>query len=62
MLAFALLNTAIEWNGLKGAAFAVLGSSLLSVVGFWIAILSLQQIRILIEPDTKPDAESKVSQ
>lgn len=61
VLAFALLNTAIEWNGLKGAAFAVLGSSLLSVVGFWIAILSLQQIRILIEPDTKPDGESKAS-
>lgn len=59
LLAFALLNTAIEWNGLKGAAFAVLGSSLLSVIGFWVAILSLQQIRIMVEPDRKPEGEGE---
>ncbi len=57
MLALLLLQTAMDWNGLKGAAFAVLGSSSLAVIGFWIAILSLEQIRITIEPardDTKP--------
>ena len=57
VLAFLLLQTAMDWNGLKGAAFAVLGSSSLAVIGFWIAILSLEQIRITIEPardDTKP--------
>ncbi|MEP2735723.1 MAG: lipopolysaccharide biosynthesis protein [Erythrobacter sp.] len=51
VLAFALLSTAMDWNGLKGAAFAVLGSSSLAVIGFWIAILSLAQIRITIEPE-----------
>jgi O-antigen/teichoic acid export membrane protein len=57
VLALLLLQTAMDWNGLKGAAFAVLGSSSLAVIGFWIAILSLEQIRITIEPardDTKP--------
>lgn len=52
LLSFALLKTAMDWNGLKGAAVTVLGSSALSVVGFWIVILSLQQIRITVE---KPD-------
>lgn len=50
LLALLLLKTAMDWNGLKGAAFAVLGSSSLAVIGFWIAILSLEQIRITIEP------------
>lgn len=50
LLGFALLNAAMDWNGLKGATFTVLGSSLLAVVGFWVAILSLQQIRIMVEP------------
>lgn len=57
LLALALLNVAMEWNGLKGAAFTVLGSSALAVVGFWVAILSMQQIRITIaanEPANKP--------
>ncbi len=53
LLALALLKTAMDWNGLKGAAFAVLGSSSLAVIGFWIAILSLQQIRITIEPELR---------
>ena len=46
LLAFLLLEVAMDWNGLKGAAFTVLGSSALSVIGFWVVILSLQQIRI----------------
>lgn len=53
LLAFALLEVAMDWNGLKGAAFTVLGSSALAVVGFWVAILSLAQIRITI--DSPPD-------
>ncbi|MXO62579.1 lipopolysaccharide biosynthesis protein [Qipengyuania oceanensis] len=49
-LAFALLGTAMGWMGLKGAAFTVMGSSALAVMGFWAAILSMQQIRIVVEP------------
>ncbi len=49
LLALLLLEVAMGWNGLKGAAFTVLGSSALSVIGFWVAIISLQQIRITVE-------------
>ncbi|WP_379554347.1 lipopolysaccharide biosynthesis protein [Qipengyuania sp. DGS5-3] len=57
LLALGLLDVAMGWNGLKGAAFAVLGASALSVVGFWVAIISLQQIRITVDPpqDERPD-------
>lgn len=51
ILALVLLDTAIEWNGAKGAAMAVLGSSAMAVIGFYVAILNMQQIRILVEPD-----------
>ena len=51
LLGFALLNVAIGWNGALGAAFTVLGSSALAVIGFYVAILNLQQIRIVVEPD-----------
>ncbi|GMM92406.1 lipopolysaccharide biosynthesis protein [Qipengyuania sp. MTN3-11] len=55
LLAFLLLETSIGWMGLKGAGFAVLGSSALSVVGFWVAIISLSQIRITVEePPARP--------
>lgn len=50
LLALVLLDVAIDWNGAKGAAFAVLGSSSLAVIGFYVAILNLQQIRITVEP------------
>lgn len=53
ILALLLLETAMDWNGLKGAAFAVLGSSALAVFGFWIAILSLAQIHISVDPAKK---------
>jgi O-antigen/teichoic acid export membrane protein len=59
VLALVLLDAAIDWNGAKGAAFAVLGSSSLAVIGFYVAILNLQQIRIRIEteePVPQPDA------
>ncbi|MCB2083936.1 MAG: lipopolysaccharide biosynthesis protein, partial [Sphingomonadaceae bacterium] len=49
-LAFSLLPVAMGWQGLKGAALTVLGSSALAVLAFWVAILSLQQIRITVEP------------
>lgn len=51
VLALILLDAAIDWNGAKGAAFAVLGSSSLAVIGFYVAILNLQQIRIRIDPE-----------
>lgn len=50
LLAFCLLSTAMDWNGLKGAAIAVMGASALSVIGFWVAILSMQQITITVKP------------
>ncbi|WP_454598598.1 lipopolysaccharide biosynthesis protein [Qipengyuania sp. SM2507] len=54
LLSLLLLDVAMGWNGLKGAAFTVLGSSALSVLGFWVAIISLQQIRIVIQPPEDP--------
>ncbi len=50
VLALLLLSTAIAWDGAKGAAFAMLGSSALAVLGFFVAVLNLQQIRISVEP------------
>ncbi|MEL6542893.1 MAG: hypothetical protein AAFQ34_16035, partial [Pseudomonadota bacterium] len=60
MLALVLLDVAIDWNGAKGAAFAVLGSSSLAVIGFYVAILNLSEIRIEVEPqaDKEPNGES----
>ncbi|MFO6446079.1 lipopolysaccharide biosynthesis protein [Erythrobacter sp. NE805] len=48
-LALVLLDAAIAWNGAKGAAFALLGSSSLAVIGFYVAILNLGQIRLVVE-------------
>ncbi len=50
LLSLSLLDVAMGWNGLKGAAFTVLGSSALSVIGFWVAIISLAQITITVKP------------
>lgn len=61
VLALALLETAIGWMGAKGAAFAVLGSSALAVIGFYVAILNMQQIRIVVEPDRRQPDEAKAS-
>jgi len=55
VLALVLLDAAIDWLGAKGAAFAVLGSSSLAVIGFYIAILNLSEIRIEVEPGAKED-------
>jgi O-antigen/teichoic acid export membrane protein len=54
LLSLLLLDTAMDWNGLKGAAFTVLGSSALSVIGFWVAIISLQQITITVKAQDEP--------
>lgn len=58
VLALVLLDAAIDWNGTKGAAFAVLGSSSLAVVGFYIAILNLREITIEVtsEANSEPPA------
>ena len=52
LLGFLLLDVAMDWNETKGAAFTVLGASALSVIGFWVAVISLSQIKITIEPTT----------
>jgi O-antigen/teichoic acid export membrane protein len=55
VLALVLLDAAIDWNGAKGAAFAMLGSSSLAVIGFYVAILNLSQIRLVVEPEEEAD-------
>jgi len=57
LLAFGLLDLAIGWNGALGAAFTVLGSSALAVIGFYVAILNLHEIKIVVEPDEEPHKE-----
>ena len=57
VLALVLLETAIDWNGAKGAAFAMLGSSSLAVIGFYVAILNLSQIRLVVEPEEETDPQ-----
>jgi O-antigen/teichoic acid export membrane protein len=59
VLALVLLETAIDWNGAKGAAFAMLGSSSLAVIGFYVAILNLAQIRLVVEPDADGEADTQ---
>ncbi|MEM7781136.1 MAG: lipopolysaccharide biosynthesis protein [Pseudomonadota bacterium] len=51
VLALLLLDVAIDWNGTKGAALAVLGSSSLAVIGFYVAILNLSEIKIEVKKD-----------
>ncbi|MDJ0979196.1 MAG: lipopolysaccharide biosynthesis protein [Erythrobacter sp.] len=64
VLALVLLDAAIDWNGAKGAAFAVLGSSSLAVIGFYVAILNLSEIRIELEPqaESEPDSENEAQE
>lgn len=51
VLALVLLDTAIDWNGAKGAAFAVLGSSSLAVVGFYVAIVNSRELRFIVDEE-----------
>jgi O-antigen/teichoic acid export membrane protein len=54
ILALVMLELAIDWKGAQGAGFAVLGSSVLTVVGFYLAIVNLKQFRlVVVEPDEK---------
>lgn len=53
ILALLMLEIAIEWKGAQGAAFAMLGSSIIAVVGFFIAMLNLKQFRLEVDPDEK---------
>ncbi|PLK22727.1 hypothetical protein C0V72_13345 [Porphyrobacter sp. TH134] len=54
ILALLMLELAIDWKGAQGAGFAVLGSSVLTVVGFYLAIVNLKQFRLVVD---EPDAE-----
>lgn len=51
ILALLMLELAIDWKGAQGAGFAVLGSSVLTVVGFYLAIMNLKQFRIVLVPE-----------
>ncbi|TCD04828.1 lipopolysaccharide biosynthesis protein [Erythrobacteraceae bacterium CFH 75059] len=57
-LGFVMLDAAIGWQGLKGAAFVVLFASALSVLGLWTAMLSLRIIRLA--PEAEADDVSPV--
>ncbi|NBB25644.1 oligosaccharide flippase family protein [Porphyrobacter sp. SLTP] len=54
ILALVMLELAIGWKGAQGAGFAVLGSSVLTVVGFYLAIVNLKQFRLVVD---EPEAE-----
>jgi O-antigen/teichoic acid export membrane protein len=51
LLALLMLEAAIDWKGAEGAGLAVLGSSVLAVVGFYVAMVNLKQFRLVVEPD-----------
>ncbi|HSJ78945.1 MAG TPA: oligosaccharide flippase family protein [Erythrobacter sp.] len=51
VLALFMLEAAIGWKGAQGAGFALLGSSVLTVVGFYLAIVNLKQFRIQVVPE-----------
>ena len=51
ILALVMLEMAIDWKGAQGAAFAMLGSSVIAVVGFFIAIVNLKQFRLEVGPE-----------
>lgn len=61
VLALVFLDAAIDWNGAKGAAFALLGSSSLAVIGFYVAILNLGQIRLVMEPEEEGEPKGPPS-
>ncbi len=60
ILALVMLEMAIDWKGAQGAGFAVLGSSVLTVVGFYLAIVNLKQFRLVVEePKENGEADAK---
>ena len=54
----ATVGAAMNWQGLKGAAFIVLFASALAVMGFWVAMLSLRTIRITVERPSESERSS----
>lgn len=58
-IAFACLDVAMGWQGLKGAALCMLGASALAVIGFWVAILGQQGIRIELDSDDRTEKRPK---
>ncbi|WP_284126613.1 lipopolysaccharide biosynthesis protein [Parerythrobacter aestuarii] len=61
-IAFALLDVAMGWQGLKGAALCMLGASALAVIGFWVAILSQASIRIELDSDEGATGEKQAAE
>lgn len=59
ILALLMLEMAIDWKGAQGAGFAVLGSSVLAVVGFYVAIVNLKQFRLVVVPEDEEGAETR---
>jgi O-antigen/teichoic acid export membrane protein len=59
ILALFMLEMAIDWKGAQGAGFAVLGSSLLAVVGFYVAIVNLKQFRLVVDEPEREGADQR---
>ncbi len=57
ILALLMLELAIDWKGAQGAGFAVLGSSVLTVVGFYLAIVNLKQFRLVVDEPEREGAD-----
>lgn len=59
ILALVMLELAIDWKGAQGAGFAVLGSSVLTVVGFYLAIVNLKQFRLVVDEPQNEGADKR---
>ncbi len=59
ILALLMLEMAIDWKGAQGAGFAVLGSSVLAVVGFYLAIVNLKQFRLVVDEPESEGADQR---
>jgi O-antigen/teichoic acid export membrane protein len=59
ILALVMLELAIDWKGAQGAGFAVLGSSVLTVVGFYLAIVNLKQFRLVVDEPEREGADNQ---
>jgi len=59
ILALVMLQMAIDWKGAQGAGFAVLGSSVLTVVGFYLAIVNLRQFRLVVDDSNEKEADQR---
>lgn len=59
ILALVMLELAIDWKGAQGAGFAVLGSSVLTVVGYYLAIVNLKQFRLVVDEPNGEGADQR---